>query len=356
MRKFACLISCQILIILFGHQGLDSGEKIKLERLELIQQFPLEEQEVFFKTTPKIVVDTSGYVYALDNMQHSLFKFDKNGNFIKKIGRNGQGPGDLQHPFFISLGENKIFISDNIGISVFDNMGRFINRFRAFRLRRAMAIFKDKVLLSESNSKNLITMFDQSGKILNEFGDIYEVNHPLLNKGGRYAMNVDLIINWGDIICSDKSIYFISSLFGDIFKFDQNGNLIKKKEIKDVDFLEKNKKYYFLDSTIQESRNKGLPLRSFFCDALCLENKIYLLLAEKKFYGEIWQLDENQMEVERKYSFFNFQEEMPTQIKSKRIGIFKRGNGKNLNFYISFSSSGESFINVYKRNMSRGEK
>jgi len=316
----------------------------------------LEEQKIFFKTTPRIVLDTSGNVYALDNLQHVLFKFDKNGNFIKKIGRKGQGPGELQYPFLISLGEKNIYISDNFGISIFDTKGRYINRFRAFRVRRAMAIFKDKVLLSESNSKNLITMYDQSGKMLNSFGDIYKVNHPLLNEGGRYKLNVDLILNWGEIVCSDKYIYFISSLFGDIYKFDKNGNLIKKKEIEDISFLEKNKKYYFSNSTINKSKNKGLPLRAYFNDAICFENKIYLLLMDKGVYGEILQLDEKKLEIDRKYSFFNMQEKIPTQLKSRRIGMFKQEDGSNLNFYVSFYSSEEFFINMYKRNMLSSEK
>lgn len=353
MKNFVYSIPLAILFIILGFYGLGAVERIKLEKLELIKQFPLEEQGVFFKTTPKIVVDNSGNVFALDNRQHALFKFDRNGNFKKKISRKGQGPGELQFPFFISLGEKNIYISDNTGISIFDISGRYLNRFRVFRLRRAMAIFKNKVLLSESNSKHLITMFNQSGKVLDSFGDIYKVNHPLLKKSGRYTLNVDLIINWGEIVCSDKYIYFISSLFGDIFKFDQNGNLIRKKEIKEIDYLEKNRKFYFSASTINENKNRGLPLRAYFNDALYFENKIYLLLMDKAVYGEIWQLDENRLEIERKYTFFNIQKNTPTPIKSKRVGIFKQEGGNNLNFYISFFSSDKFFINVYKGNILR---
>lgn len=182
------------------------------------------------------------------------------------------------------------------------------------------------------------------------------MNHPLLNKSGRYKLNVDLIINWGEIVCSDKYIYFISSLFGDIFKFDQNGNLIKKKEIKDIGFLEKNKNYYFSNLAINDSKNKGLPLRTYFNDALYFRNKIYLLLTDKNVYGEIWQLEENHLEIERKYSFFNFQEDKPTRIKSKSIGIFTQESGNNLIFCISLLSSDEIFINLYKINKLRNEE
>jgi hypothetical protein len=343
-------------LVLLGNDGLLAEKKIKLEKLELISRFPLKEQGIFLKTTPKIVVDISGNVYALDNKLHTIFKFDKNGNFVKKIGGNGQGPGELQYPFFISLGVEEIYILDNLGVSIFDTMGRFTNRFRTFRLPRAMGVFKFKVLLSEANSKKLITMYDQSGKMHNSFGDIYKVDHPLLKRGGRYALNVDFILNWGGIVCSEKYIYFVSSLFGAIFKFDQSGNLIKKKEIEDVSFFEKNKKYYFSNSTIKESKDKGLPLRAYFNDVLYFEKKIYLLLKDKEIYGEIWQLDENLMAVERKYSFFNFQEDLPARIKSKSIGIYRAEDNNNLNYYISLFSSDEIFLNVYKSPILRSEK
>jgi len=349
MKKLVCILSILISFSLIGLSGFTPEEKIKLVKLELVRKFPLEEQEVFFKTTPKIALDSSGNVYAMDNMQHTFFKFDRYGNFLKKIGRRGQGPGELEFPFLISLGENKVFISDNKGISIFDLDGKFINGFRKFRFTRSMAVFKDKVLLSESNTNNLIAVYSHSGKKLNSFGEIYKINYSILTDWQRYR--VENVINWGEIVCSNNYIFFVSALFGDIYKYDSNGNLIKKKRIKNIDFLEDNKKFYFKTTTIKKWRNKSLPLRLYFQSAVYFENKIYLLLIDKNIYGEIWKLDKDKLEVEKKYSFFNFRETLPTQIRSRNIGINKRNDDNILNFYISFISEGEHFINVYTSKM-----
>jgi hypothetical protein len=216
-----------------------------------------------------------------------------------------------------------------------------------------MAVFKDLVLLSELNSNKLINMYDQTGKLVNSFGNCYQVNHPILSENGRYKLNFDLIINWGEIVCSDKYIYFISSLFGDIYKFDQKGRVIEKEKLEGDEFFGKNRKFYFSNAVIKESKNSSLPFRVFFKDAIWFENKIYLLLMDRGVYGEIWQLDESRLEIENKYSFFNIRDNIPIQTKSRSIGIFRQEDCSSLHYYISSYSSGEFFIDVYKRNIFR---
>jgi len=61
---------------------------------------------------------------------HCVYKFDKNGKFIKKIGRKGKGPGDLYHPGDLTILDNKYLLVNNYGlerrISVFDLNGNFV--------------------------------------------------------------------------------------------------------------------------------------------------------------------------------------------------------------------------------------
>jgi len=65
-----------------------------------------------------------------DRGSHSVYKFDKNGNFIKKFGRKGRGPGDFYFPGDLSILDNKYLLigeyATNRRISVFDLNGKFV--------------------------------------------------------------------------------------------------------------------------------------------------------------------------------------------------------------------------------------
>jgi len=59
------------------------------------------------------------------------FKFDSNGNFIRKIGSRGQGVGQFWSPFGIDVdNENNIIVSDhgNHQIHLFSSNGNFIRK------------------------------------------------------------------------------------------------------------------------------------------------------------------------------------------------------------------------------------
>ena len=74
--------------------------------------------------------DGSFFVTAMGGTSHSVFKFDKDGNFIKKFGRKGRGPGDLYHPGNLSILDNKYLLIGEYAtsrrISVFDLNGNFV--------------------------------------------------------------------------------------------------------------------------------------------------------------------------------------------------------------------------------------
>ena len=65
---------------------------------------------------------------------HCVYKFDKDGKFLKKIGRKGRGPGDLYHPGALSILDNKyLLVADyplNMKISVFDLNGKYLKTIR----------------------------------------------------------------------------------------------------------------------------------------------------------------------------------------------------------------------------------
>jgi len=95
-----------------GLWGDEINEKIKIkENLSL----GVEEGQEFlvFHSNLDIAVDSELNIYVLDIRNHRLLKFDKQGNFIWKAGRKGQGPGEFRNP-------EKVKISPSTEICVLD--------------------------------------------------------------------------------------------------------------------------------------------------------------------------------------------------------------------------------------------
>ena len=55
------------------------------------------EEQAFFRPT-NLFFDTDGNVYVPDGSHHSILVFDRDGNFLRRIGREGSGPGEIMAP------------------------------------------------------------------------------------------------------------------------------------------------------------------------------------------------------------------------------------------------------------------
>ena len=85
-------------------------------------------EDIFFESVSDVVCDNDGYVYACDYRANNIKKFDSSGNFIKTIGREGQGPGEFNRPFKIAVTDERLFVWDqgNRRICALSPDGEFI--------------------------------------------------------------------------------------------------------------------------------------------------------------------------------------------------------------------------------------
>jgi len=83
-----------------------------------------------FERRGDIAVASDGSVFVSNTTRHTVFKFDASGNFVKVIGRPGQGPGDLTNPGRLSILDDKYLIVGELAtsrrVSVFDLDGTFV--------------------------------------------------------------------------------------------------------------------------------------------------------------------------------------------------------------------------------------
>jgi len=168
-----------LMLSAIGVQPGVHGNEIPKERLALVKTFP--EDGLPTKAVPWIDVDSKGNIYAVGNREHSIFKFSREGKQLLTFGGWGQGPGELQWPADISIDKDldQVFIMDNIGISIYDSEGTYINRIRTFIPPLSLCTIHNGVALLQpaDDRKEMINFYNKEGQQVSSFGEKYQVNY-----------------------------------------------------------------------------------------------------------------------------------------------------------------------------------
>ncbi len=173
-----------------------------------------------------LTFDENDNIYVTDMLDYSIKKYDFNGNFIKKVGRKGSGPGEFYSPGLIAYSNGKIYVTQQMfpGIQVFDKDLNFKYKIKtnipimSFRTSPEGKLY----LLSPGISEN----------------DIMKINNP---ENKHLRINVKYksfsFLNLG-VFNIDKNNNLIRIYFGKnkIIKYDSSG---KKLWVKSIPFLKK---------------------------------------------------------------------------------------------------------------------
>lgn len=151
MKKLACFVLVSIVIFsancskekwqgkIYKEQGVSViesegsgiwGDKIN-EKVAFKENLSLGEEEgeefLMFHTELDLAVDSELNIYVLDIRNKRLLKFNKEGNFIWKTGRKGQGPGEFRNPSEVVLSPSEeIWVLDlPTLIHLFDAQGKY---------------------------------------------------------------------------------------------------------------------------------------------------------------------------------------------------------------------------------------
>ena len=104
-------------------------------------------EEYIFSRLSQLVINDRGDIYALDILENHIKMFNKKGEYIKTIGRKGQGPGEISGlPTYFTLGnQHELILVDQNGVSFFSLEGDFLKRIAANRFESQVQFFyKDR--------------------------------------------------------------------------------------------------------------------------------------------------------------------------------------------------------------------
>jgi len=101
------------------------------------------DENYMFSSLNSVQVDEEGDIIVFDRKEVCIKVFDKNGKFLRKFGKKGQGPGEIQSPYKIHLAGGKdITIMDrgNNRFSYYSKDGRCIKEIGVGKYRLFMAL------------------------------------------------------------------------------------------------------------------------------------------------------------------------------------------------------------------------
>ena len=293
---FICLSLCQL-------NAMENPKEIKK-----IAYYPKEASDYYFKPISNLAV-LGNVIYAVENLSNKVtaFKIELPANNFDKpsikyafdVGKPGQGPGDLMHPFTISIWDDEIVVKESGFFSFFGKNGEFRSKFRIFTENNSFVCEDNKIFWLNPIFKqnHLIEVYERDGKRINTIGiknikaDISKFKNPFY---------IEKLLYEGKLLSDGNLLYYINARFGNYFIFSMDGQIVSQGDISNK-FGERGKiiKAYSNDVYIKQIRkndgNTGFPKSIIFEDAALYKDEIYFI--NSKFVIENNKVNKTIIEV-----------------------------------------------------------
>ena len=143
--------------------------------IEKVRHIPLDLEDEFAGIISDLVKDNDGRFYLTDWQQNAVWICDFEGKLIRRIGREGSGPGELQLPGGAAVFEDKVIVHDtgNHRVMIFKMDGTYVNDFRLdFQMTSGVLVSKNgHVAVNSLWEPTLFTVYDMDGGIIGSRGE-----------------------------------------------------------------------------------------------------------------------------------------------------------------------------------------
>lgn len=133
-RKIARLTTSAVLLIgVFASTAAAQADLFKSGKVRLVEESRTSDaglpDEAVFRNPLHLAVDAKGNVYVSDWAAHHVKVFGPDGKFKRVIGRQGQGPGELNGPSIIEVSGDRLVVWESMGsrFSILTLDGKFLN-------------------------------------------------------------------------------------------------------------------------------------------------------------------------------------------------------------------------------------
>ena len=238
-------------------------KKIKMEYKYKIGG--IEDTTLYFPT--RIKTDSLNNIYVLDSKDCCVKKFNKDGRYLSKIGKKGNGPGEFITPSKFDVRPNgKVAILDpNLNKCViFDGEKTYLIKSR-FNPIDVCFVSEDEVVLLQVISvieDSFLRKYNYKTNQLNEYNNIIDIEkHSKLVLGAFPPLQ-------GYILNNDKKLLYVPKFIKSFLLYDKNGiiengfktmkddndKILENSAISLSDFRIPNKFRSLIDATLLENK------------------------------------------------------------------------------------------------------
>lgn len=151
-----------------------SGVSAQTFEIEKTGDIPLDLGEEFVGHILDLFKNTDDRYYLTDWQQHAIWVIDGEGILIRRIGREGSGPGELRAPGGATVFEDNVIVldTDNSRVVIFKIDGTYVKDFR-FDFPAASGILVSKhgqVAVNSLWEPTLFTVYDMEGITVGSHG------------------------------------------------------------------------------------------------------------------------------------------------------------------------------------------
>jgi outer membrane protein assembly factor BamB len=245
-------------------------------------------------------VDSAGNIYLpnYENADSLIFKFDRDGQFIRSFARKGQGPGELVGRNYLSL-RITVDKNGNIAVSDFGNKLVFFDGDgRMTEERRIDSSAVSTAPLANGNYLSFLSVMDGRSEFINQnplmllddrFENIKELEKQMIPNPivGKRLKGSYYVLAWS--VANGMIFTGFQERGYEIFAYDLDGNLVRKikKQFNPVPISEEYKKNFmkqFSAPLFDSIRSKIYfpdampPFHAFFADD---EGRLFVMTYEK---------------------------------------------------------------------------
>jgi len=295
-----------------------------------------------FMTISDVEVDEEGNILVLDSRQLQIQKYDKNGKYVRTIGRKGEGPGEFMQAYRIYLdSDGKLYVSNFRKIHIFDENnvyersvntesflssygvtkeGNFMGRSSTFAGEdRTMDII---LMSSEGKKTETIVNFPDPSVMIKQKGMSIISSPPYSPSLYFYPLNKDSGI-YG--VSSEYKLFVIKSTGEISYRIDKDEKLQTTSKKEEDEYVKKQ---------LERRRARGGSIQWSEGDL----RKLYKFAKYKPFYTNIFMDDEGHLflpkpksvlDPEKDTSFDLFNQEgyylHKIKIHEIRLEVIKKG-------------------------------
>lgn len=193
-----------------------------------------EDEEIMFQNLTTLVVDDAENIYVTDTKAGHILVFDKNGDFVRTIGKRGQGPGEMMYPLDLVIVAQKELMINDLGqakLHFFSLEGEFLKQITTSKhpaFRRPRADASGNIVVSHAIMDKPVKIFlkklDSELNPLCEITSVVAITQPPVLEYfeiNRTTCFVHNVLSTDEIIWGNFRKY-------EIFVCDPDGNCLRK--------------------------------------------------------------------------------------------------------------------------------